>query len=99
MRTRRDKADGRCSKLGGDVHFQMAKMYENGIFSADGSVMLSKSSCDNLENSNGDLESAFFHLSCAAKMGYAKANVILAKVMARCLRGIFENIKRISYQL
>ncbi|EKX37645.1 hypothetical protein GUITHDRAFT_144911, partial [Guillardia theta CCMP2712] len=34
-----------CSKLGADVHFQMAKMYENGVFSDDG---------------RGDVESALF---------------------------------------
>jgi hypothetical protein len=44
----------RSKKLGGDVHYQMAKMYEVGQFA----------------DSEPDLKSAVFHMEAAAELGH-----------------------------
>jgi hypothetical protein len=54
----------RSSKLGGDVHFQMAKMYEIGSFVPD------MEPC---------LKSAVFHCEASAELGFVPANICLAQ--------------------
>ena len=60
----------RSASLGGDVHFKLAQMFENGIFD------------------EVDLPSAVFHMECAARLGDANANVIMAKVYSGISRDV-----------
>jgi hypothetical protein len=64
LHMQRDIIRQRSAKLGGDVHFQMAKMYEHGAF----------------QDSEPDIKSAIFHVEAAAELGHRCVSLCPSKI-------------------